>query len=54
MEVARGTRLADVWDDLALGEKLKVTDSLVALQKKLFSVALNWFTPRSLCLVAIG
>ncbi|RAH43212.1 phosphotransferase family protein [Aspergillus brunneoviolaceus CBS 621.78] len=43
MEVARGTRLADVRDDLALEEKLKVTDSLVALQKKLFSVALNCY-----------
>ncbi|RAK82140.1 aminoglycoside phosphotransferase family protein [Aspergillus fijiensis CBS 313.89] len=43
MEVARGNRPADVWDDLALEEKLKVTDRLVALQKKLFSVALNCY-----------
>lgn len=43
MEEAKGTPLDVMWSDMDLDEKFKVVDDVVAIQRKLQSVAFSRF-----------
>ena len=43
MEEAKGTQLEELWTDMDLGDKFKVVDDVIAIQKKLQSVTFSRF-----------
>lgn len=45
MEEASGTSLLESWQNMEISSKNKVINELVAIEKKLFSVAFAWLVP---------
>ena len=43
MEEAKGTQLEELWTDMDLGDKFKVVDDVITIQKKLQSVTFSRF-----------
>jgi hypothetical protein len=45
MEEASGTSLLESWQNMEISSKNKVINDLVAIEKKLLSVAFAWLVP---------
>jgi hypothetical protein len=42
MELAKGTQLGDMWQDVGIRQKMAIVDEAVAIEKKFSSVSFSW------------